>query len=216
LKSKRVWASIEHSPQRVIDDAFDEAVRRDPDLRRRWVVLVDGNRDQLRRIKRAAQRVGVEIRIILDVVHVLEYLWKAGYAFNPAGTAEAEKWVEDRLHALLTGHSAAQSCANSSMESPCWSSKDCITTHGVAPIRGVQSARRPGADFVLGPPGYCLFAKRLEVGRFRLPWEQPATDTAVEMEPAELPLILEGIDLRGAKRRARWTARPPETIDLAA
>ena len=50
--SKRVWASIEHSPQRVIDDAFDEAFRRDPDLRRRWIVLVDGNRDQLRRIKR--------------------------------------------------------------------------------------------------------------------------------------------------------------------
>jgi hypothetical protein len=106
--SKRVWASIEHSPQRVIDDAFDEALRRDPNLRRPWVVLVDGNRDQLRRIQRAARRIGVEIRIVLDVVHVLEYLWKAGYAFKPAGTDEAEKWVEDRLHTLLTGHSAAE------------------------------------------------------------------------------------------------------------
>jgi hypothetical protein len=36
------------------------------------------------------------------------------------------------------------------------------------------------------------------------------------MEAAELALILEGIDLRGAKRRARWTATPPETIDIAA
>jgi hypothetical protein len=36
------------------------------------------------------------------------------------------------------------------------------------------------------------------------------------MESAELALILEGIDLRGAKRRARWTATPPETIDIAA
>jgi transposase len=63
--------------------------------------------------------------------------------------------------------------------------------------------------------GYCLFAKRLERGRFRLPWEQPA-EAAVEMEAAELALILEGIDLRGAKRRARWTAAPPPTIDLAA
>lgn len=106
--SKRVWASIEHSPQRVIDDAFDEAVRRDPDLRRRWVVLVDGNRDQFRRITHAAQRVGVEVTIVLDIVHVLEYLWRAAYAFKPAGTDEAEKWVEDRLHALLTGHSASQ------------------------------------------------------------------------------------------------------------
>lgn len=106
--SKRVWASVEHSPQRVIDDAFDEAVRRDPELRRRWVVLVDGNRDQFRRITRAAQRVGVEVTIVLDIVHVLEYLWHAAYAFEPAGTDAAEKWVEDRLHALLTGHSASQ------------------------------------------------------------------------------------------------------------
>ena len=36
--NKRVWASVVHSPQRVIDDAFAEAVRRDPDLKRRWVV----------------------------------------------------------------------------------------------------------------------------------------------------------------------------------
>lgn len=53
--------------------------------------------------------------------------------------------------------------------------------------------------------GYCLFSKRLERGRFRLPWEQPASTLSVEMEAAELALILEGIDLRGAKRRRRWT-----------
>lgn len=64
--------------------------------------------------------------------------------------------------------------------------------------------------------GYCLFAKRLEVGRFRLPWDSPAASASVEMEAAELALILEGIDLRGAKRRARWTTTSPETIDLAA
>jgi hypothetical protein len=103
--SKRVWASVEHSPQRVIDDAFDEAFGRDPDLGRRWVVLVDGNRDQLRRIKRAARRIGVEITIVLDVVHVLEYLWRAAYAFQPAGTDEAETWVEHRFLALLNGRS---------------------------------------------------------------------------------------------------------------
>lgn len=61
--------------------------------------------------------------------------------------------------------------------------------------------------------GYCLFAKRLERGRFRLPWEQPVGAT-VEMEGAELALILEGIDLRGARRRARWTPAAP--IEIAA
>lgn len=55
--------------------------------------------------------------------------------------------------------------------------------------------------------GYCLFGKRLEKGRFRLPWERDAAGatTAVEMEAAELALILEGIDLREARRRPRWT-----------
>jgi transposase len=61
--------------------------------------------------------------------------------------------------------------------------------------------------------GYSMFAKRLERGRFRLPWEQDAVGASVEMEAAELALILEGIDLRGARRRARWT---PETSIAAA
>lgn len=106
--NKRVWASIVHSPQQVINDAFDEMLRRDPERRRRWVVLVDGNKDQLARIKRAAKEMGVEITIVLDIVHVLEYLWRAAYAFHSDGSTEAEKWVECRLLALLNGRSGGQ------------------------------------------------------------------------------------------------------------
>lgn len=53
--------------------------------------------------------------------------------------------------------------------------------------------------------GYALFGKRLERGRFRLPWDRDRVGSSVEMEAAELGLILEGIDLAGARRRARWT-----------
>jgi hypothetical protein len=106
--NKRVWASIVHSPQHVIDDAFAEALRRDPERGRRWIVLVDGNKDQLARIKRAACNAGVEITLVLDLVHVLEYLWRAAYAFHAAGSGEAEKWVEARLLALLNGRSAGE------------------------------------------------------------------------------------------------------------
>jgi hypothetical protein len=106
--NKRVWASIVHAPQRVIQDAFDEAMRRDPELRRRWVVLVDGNKDQLDRIKQAARITGVKITIVLDIVHVLEYLWRAAYAFHPDGTKEAQEWVECRLLALLSGRSGGE------------------------------------------------------------------------------------------------------------
>jgi hypothetical protein len=107
-RQKRVWASVEESPQRVVDDAFAEATRRDPEHRRRWVVLVDGQRDQLRYVQRAARKVGAEITIVLDVIHVLEYLWRAAYAFHAAGTEEAETWVRHRLLALLGGRSAGE------------------------------------------------------------------------------------------------------------
>jgi hypothetical protein len=106
--NKRVWASIVHSPQKVIDDAFAEALRRDPDRSRRWVVLVDGNKDQIARIQRAARSAGVEIVLVLDLVHVLEYLWHAAYAFHAAGSEDAEKWVEARLLALLNGRSGGE------------------------------------------------------------------------------------------------------------
>lgn len=69
--NKRVWASAERSAQLVVGDAFDEALRRDPDRRRRWVALVDGQRDQIKRVERAARKIGVEITIVLDIVHVL-------------------------------------------------------------------------------------------------------------------------------------------------
>ena len=65
--------------------------------------------------------------------------------------------------------------------------------------------------------GYCLFAKRLERGRFRLPWRGAAAPPAhVELEAAELALILEGIDLAGARRRPRWTPAAQSTEGDAA
>ena len=106
--NKRVWASVAHSAQQVVDDAFAEGLRRDPERARRWVVLVDGQRDQLKRVQRAALKVGVEVTIQLDIVHVLEYLWRAAYAFHPESSPEAETWVEDRLLALLQGRRAGE------------------------------------------------------------------------------------------------------------
>jgi transposase len=49
--------------------------------------------------------------------------------------------------------------------------------------------------------GYCLWYKRLEKGCFRLP---QGSAGKVELEASELALLLEGIDLAGARRRPRW------------
>ena len=104
--NKRVWASVEKSPKEVISAAFAEGLRRDPERRRRWVVLVDGNKDQITRVKRAAKKACVEITIVLDIIHVLEYLWKAAHCFFADGTKEAEQWVTCRLRELLSGCTA--------------------------------------------------------------------------------------------------------------
>jgi hypothetical protein len=103
---KRVWASLEADPKQVIDEAFEEGLRRDPERRRCWVVLVDGNRDQLRLVKRAVKKAGVECTIVLDLIHVLEYFWRVAHCFHKAATPALERWVNQRLLALLQGRAA--------------------------------------------------------------------------------------------------------------
>ena len=55
--------------------------------------------------------------------------------------------------------------------------------------------------------GLCLYYKRIEKGRFHLGLFDARRGRRAEVEAAELSLILEGIDLKGAKRRARFTPR---------
>jgi hypothetical protein len=105
--NKRAWASVKKDAGQVIDVAFQEALRRDPEQRRRWVVLVDGSEAQLDLVRAAAAKVGVDIEIVLDLLHMLEYLWKAAHCFHLHGTVEAERWVTERLVMLLDGADAS-------------------------------------------------------------------------------------------------------------
>ena len=102
-EGKRVWASLATEPAEVIADAFLDASSRDPTRQKRWVVLVDGNADQLTRVQAAAKRQRVTVTIVLDLIHALEYLWKAAYVFHPEGSREAEAWVSERVLWLLCG-----------------------------------------------------------------------------------------------------------------
>lgn len=56
--------------------------------------------------------------------------------------------------------------------------------------------------------GFVLFRKRLERGRFHLPNALRSGAPHVQIEAGELGLILEGIDLMGARRRPRWEPLP--------
>lgn len=59
--------------------------------------------------------------------------------------------------------------------------------------------------------GWCVLAKRLARGTFRLATIASADAASVEVEAAELALILEGIELAGAQRRARFRLAPAES-----
>lgn len=56
--------------------------------------------------------------------------------------------------------------------------------------------------------GWCIVAKRLARGRFRLASVLREDVACVQMDAAELTLILEGIDLSKAKRHKRFRLEP--------
>lgn len=102
-EGKRVWASVEHDAATVIAQAFQEAHKRDPDHLKRWVVLVDGAEHQLECAQRCIRKEGVEAVVIVDIIHVIEYLWGAANALFGEGANPAEAWVSERLFRLLCG-----------------------------------------------------------------------------------------------------------------
>ena len=61
--------------------------------------------------------------------------------------------------------------------------------------------------------GYWLLYKRLERGTFEIATAPVAGQRHVEMDAGDLGLMLEGVDLRGARRRKRWYRRPSETAE---
>jgi transposase len=52
--------------------------------------------------------------------------------------------------------------------------------------------------------GFCIVKKRLEAGTFKLHAVVAAGATHVQIDSAELALMLEGIELAGARRRKRY------------
>lgn len=105
-EDKRVWASLVQPPEEIIAQAFEEAERRDPEKTKEWIALSDGNELQLGLFLVGAEHYKVKLTIILDLIHVLEYLWRAARAFYKEGDNRAEAWVSKRLLAILQGRSS--------------------------------------------------------------------------------------------------------------
>jgi len=103
-RAKWVTASVVEDAATVIAKVFDQAQRRDPNHARRWVALVDGNNHQIDRIQAEAKTRGVKVAIVVDLIHVLEYLWGAVWCFFAEGDPAAQTWVHERTLAVLYGN----------------------------------------------------------------------------------------------------------------
>jgi hypothetical protein len=102
-RDKWLTASVVDDAATVVAQIFDEAERRNPDHARTWIALVDGNNHQIDRIHAEARTRNVPVDIIIDFVHVLEYIWKAAWCLHTEGDPTAEAWVRRHAGTILNG-----------------------------------------------------------------------------------------------------------------
>lgn len=151
-RAKWVVASVIDDPVAVVAKLFDDAERRDPEHLRTWVALVDGNNHQIDLITVEARRRGVTVPIVIDFVHVLEYLWKAAWSFFDEGDPAAETWVRDKGIPVLWGEASRVAGA----------------IRRSATRRGLDADQRKGADacadYLLNKSAYLDYARALRQG----------------------------------------------------
>jgi len=120
--AKRLWDRYEKDSVEVIDNLVVQAVKRDSAQKKEWVVLIDGQDYQMTQIEAALKRQQVQATIVLDIIHVIEYLWKAAHQFFEEGSFSCERWVESKLQLILekggrkTAGSIRMSAAKYSLE----------------------------------------------------------------------------------------------------
>ena len=151
-RGKWLTASVTDDIPAVIAAAFAEAERRDPGHSREWAVLIDGNNAQIEAVTAEAASRGITITIVIDFIHVLEYLWKAAWSFFDKGERAAEEWVAAQARKILHGK-ARQVAAGIRRRA---------TTYGYSP------AERAGADeaarYLENKNGYLDYATALQKG----------------------------------------------------
>ena len=103
VTGKWLHANVTDDIPAVIAAMFDEAERRDPAHQRTWVALIDGNREQIDAIRAQAAARHVTVTLLIDFIHVIEYVWKAAWTFFYPGDPDAEAWVADHARTILAG-----------------------------------------------------------------------------------------------------------------
>lgn len=99
--NKRVWASLVKGKATVIDEVVQEVQRRDPRAAKTHVALTDGERALQILVSKK-----LKVTLILDLLHVLEKVWKAAHVFHPEGSPEAELYARLMSLRILEGNVA--------------------------------------------------------------------------------------------------------------
>jgi hypothetical protein len=98
----RRFASLAQPKSAVVNELVCDASARDPEHQRPWVVVMDGALGLWALI--ATLLTDIEYVGILDILHVVEYLWKAGNALDGNDETHTKRWVYTHLVSLLQGH----------------------------------------------------------------------------------------------------------------
>jgi hypothetical protein len=152
---KRVWASLSKDKTAVFHEMADEGQQRVSGVKTAAFVCDGANILQdLAKTLLKPQFDGSDITfvIILDLLHVLGYLWKAAFAFFSEGDASVEVWVGKYLRMLLEGKASVVAGVIRRM----------------ATQRGLQGSKREAvdkaADYFLNNKAYMHYASYLELG----------------------------------------------------
>jgi hypothetical protein len=184
---KWLHASVTDDAATVIAAGFAEADRRDPDHQRTWVALVDGNAHQIDRIRAEARTRELTVPIVVDFIHVLEYLWKAAWCFHPEGDPNAEQWVRTQARQILAGRAGIVAAAI----------RRKATYHGLDP--GQRRNADTAAAYLLAKKPYLDYPTALAQG-----W--PIATGVIE--GACRHLVKDRMDITGA----RWSLPGAEAI----
>ncbi len=102
--AKRVWAGLKRPGEYTINEMFEEALQRPGSDKKEWVALVDGDLNQIKKIKKLSRKYNKKLTIICDIIHILEYVWEAGKVLNDGN--KVRQWVSERFDLILKGRSS--------------------------------------------------------------------------------------------------------------
>lgn len=109
---KQVWAEMTRTVQderclgrtTLFGEMAAALQQRDPSHRKPWICLFDGEKNLWRELRRCLRgTVAGTVVGILDLWHVLTYLWKAAQVFHSKASPAAQAYVDEHLRLLLQG-----------------------------------------------------------------------------------------------------------------